>query len=202
MNSARLHRILGLSLLLPLIGWAFTGFVFLLKPGYEGAYEQLSPRYYALDKALKIEPAEGWTEVRVRKTVLGLHLLVSTGDQHLHLDPITGQERPSPDRAELERLLEDAISANPERYGTLEEAISDGYVTSTGVELSLDWNKLTLRQTGRDTQIIGLLYKIHYLQWLGVKPANIALGVAGLCCLLLLVYCGVRIYAQGRRSEP
>ena len=45
----RLHRSVGLVLLLPFLGWAITGFVFFVKPGYEGAYETLQPKTYPLD---------------------------------------------------------------------------------------------------------------------------------------------------------
>ena len=35
MGTRRAHRMLGLILLLPICGWAVTGFVFFIKPGYE-----------------------------------------------------------------------------------------------------------------------------------------------------------------------
>ena len=73
--SRRLHRLLGMALLLPMLGWAATGVVFFTKPGYEAAYEQLQPRLYPVESGAAV-PADGeWQEVRVLRTVLGDHLL-------------------------------------------------------------------------------------------------------------------------------
>jgi uncharacterized iron-regulated membrane protein len=45
MRVRNLHRIIGIALLLPFFGWAITGMVFFIKPGYAGAYEILTPRH-------------------------------------------------------------------------------------------------------------------------------------------------------------
>ena len=45
MRARILHRIIGIALLLPFFGWAITGMVFFIKPGYAGAYEILTPRH-------------------------------------------------------------------------------------------------------------------------------------------------------------
>ena len=42
MPARLLHKIIGVVLLLPLLGWAATGAIFFIKPGYAGAYEQLA----------------------------------------------------------------------------------------------------------------------------------------------------------------
>ena len=42
MKIRKLHRIIGLILLLPFFGWAITGFIFFLKPGYAGAIKSFS----------------------------------------------------------------------------------------------------------------------------------------------------------------
>jgi len=52
MNSYRLHKIIGLVLILPMLGWTFTGLIFFIKPGYKGAYEQLALKTYPLEKNL------------------------------------------------------------------------------------------------------------------------------------------------------
>lgn len=49
MKTRKLHRVIGLVMLLPLFGWAITGFIFFLKPGYEGAYELLQLKTYSVD---------------------------------------------------------------------------------------------------------------------------------------------------------
>ncbi len=70
--------------------------------------------------------------------------------------------------------------------------------TDTGVEVTLDWNRVTLQQKGRDTDRIDRLYKVHYLQWTGVKGIDRALGFAGLSLVLVLTAFGVRL-ALGRK---
>lgn len=39
-----MHRLLGIVLLLPMLGWAGTGLVFFVKPGYDAAYGELKVR--------------------------------------------------------------------------------------------------------------------------------------------------------------
>src|SRR5689334_11127953 len=122
MKVRKLHRVLGIVLLLPFLGWAATGFVFFLKPGYAGAYESLPVRTYPLSGPCAVRPAEGWLEVRCLRTVLGPHLLARTGEGWQQLDPLApenGQPRPRPTEAEIRLLLEDAFRANPQRYGSL-----------------------------------------------------------------------------------
>jgi len=43
-------------MLLPFAGWAVTGAIFFIKPGYGPAYESLSIKTYPLDKPLAINP--------------------------------------------------------------------------------------------------------------------------------------------------
>ena len=54
----KLHRIAGIVMLLPLIGWAVTGAVFFLKPGYAGAYETLPVKSYPFETEIKLTPDE------------------------------------------------------------------------------------------------------------------------------------------------
>ena len=56
MNIRTLHKIIGLLLFVPLVIWAMTGAVFLIKPGYEQAYEKLVVKTYPLNRAVKLEP--------------------------------------------------------------------------------------------------------------------------------------------------
>lgn len=193
MKIRRLHRVTGLVMLLPLLGWAATGFVFFLKPGYEGAYEMLAVKTYPLSRRYEIEPGADWTEVRILRTRLGDHLLARTPAGRLHLDPATMRPRPTPSESEVRDLLTDAFSANPARYG-VPGSIANGVVTtSTGIEVGLDWESLALSQKGPDTDRIDALYRIHYLQWTGVKWLDRALGLAGLVLLIALSLIGLRL---------
>jgi hypothetical protein len=198
----KLHRVIGLLLLLPFMGWILTGFVFFLKPGYSGAYELLQPRTYPLAEAVTLRPAPGWLEFRYCQTVLGPHLLVRTVQGWQQLDPATWAVRPLPPPAEVERLVADALAQNPARYGQI-TAVTDSTVsTSTGVQIGLNWPRLSLQQTGTDTRLIDRLYKIHYLQWTGVKAVDTVLGGAGLVLVLALSLLGLRLACKPKPKVP
>ena len=205
MTSRRLHRIVGVLLMLPMIGWALTGFVFFVKPGYGGAYEMLAVKTYPLEGAAPIGlgPAtqaelRSWLEYRVLKTVLGDHLLVRTPAGWQQLDPTTLQPRPMPQVDAVRELVADAFSANPQRYGRISQVTDNVVITSTGVEVTLDWNGLGLQQRGRDTDRIDRLYKVHYLQWTGVKQIDRVLGLAGLSLVVVLTLLGASLAFRQR----
>src|SRR5215831_9344599 len=190
MRARTLHRIIGVILLLPFLGWAATGFVFFLKPGYAGAYEILTPKTYPLTGAASISPDSDWLEYRYFRTVMGEHLIARTEKGWAQLDPRDKQPKPAPTRAEIELLLKDAFTANPSRYGEISDISGYTARTSTGVEVTLDWNRLALQQRGRDTDRIDLLYRIHYLQWTGIKTLDRALGLSGLTLVIVLTGLG------------
>lgn len=198
MNLTKAHRVLGLILLLPLLGWITTGLVFLIQPGYAGAYEQLSPKLYPLDNSNFITPQNIWTEVRLVQTILGEHLLVRANGQWQHLDPKSQKIQPPPNAEQLALLLSDAISVNTERYGHIDKRAGEFYVTSTDIKLSVNWNTLSIHQEGNDTRLINTLYKIHYLQWLPSSTVNTLVGTFALVLLALLVCFGVIAYLARR----
>ena len=208
MNVRRLHRVLGLILLLPILGWAVTGFIFFVKPGYGPAYAMLRVRTLELEPGsgsalttLRREP--GWLEMRALRTVLGDHLLVRNESGWSQLDPATFAPRPLPAAKDLRALIEDAIAADPAhepRYGSIAslESREDGSgtataTTSTGVTIDLDWATLSLSQSGRDTRRIDRLYRIHYLQWTGIKTVDRVVGITGLVALVGLAFFGLRL---------
>jgi hypothetical protein len=198
MNVRRLHRLLGLVLLLPLVGWAVTGLVFFIKPGYKDAYAPLHIRELPLDRAALPPAQEGWLEARALRTVLGPHLLVRTGSGWSHLDPDTLRARALPDEAGIRALLRDALASDPGRYGEITSVVrhddsTAAATTTTGVAIDLDWTTLGLSQSGPDTRRIDALYRIHYLQWTGIGAVDRVLGVAGLGSLVALALLGLRL---------
>ena len=201
------HRVLGLILLLPILGWAATGVVFFIKPGYGAAYGGLTVRALPLESYSMPEPRPGWLEVRALRTVLGDHVLVRRETGWTHLDARTLEPRELPDEATIRRLLQDAVVGDRARYGEigpiarLEGGMpSASAETTTGVEIALDWSTMHLSQSGRDTRRIDALYRVHYLQWTGVGPLYRVLGVAGLTALVALAVLGVRLAFGDRRS--
>ena len=172
--------------------------MFFIKPGYQGAYEQLSVKTYPLSQPITIIPQDNWQEVRVVKTVLGEHLIVKANNKSQHLDPTTLLAMPEPTTLQLETLINDAFTDNQARYGDI--ISTDGLTakTNTGVEVVLNWSSLRLSQQGQDTQLINLLYQVHYLQWTPFKELNQVVGIFGLILLISLTVLGVRIYLKQR----
>ncbi len=67
-GTRRFHRLLGLVLLLPILGWAATGLVFFTKPGYAQAYAGIQIRL--VDRILGVVRLA----CRVALAVLGVRL--------------------------------------------------------------------------------------------------------------------------------
>ena len=189
MITRKQHRLLGGILLLPFIAWSLTGVFFLVRPAYEQAYSVLSPKTYSADQ-INISAQPEWQEVRLLKTVLGLHLLVKQEGGWQQLDPDSLEVRATPVEADLVSFVEDAISQDTLRYGELLPGESDPFRTSTGVTIAVNWDSLSLYQQGLDTRWIDRIYRIHYLQWTGIAFLDTILGVAGLLLLLLMTVTG------------
>lgn len=187
----RVHRIIGIVLIIPFFSWALTGLVFFIKPGYEGAYAVLAPRTYPLSTQLQLTPGPDWLETKYLRTILGDHLLVRTRSGWSNLDPANNQPRNLPSQDDVRKLIEDAFTANPSRYGQIASVNGNTVVTTTGVEVTLYWNTMSLQQKGRDTDRIDLLYRIHYLQWTGVKSIDRLVGMVGIALVMVLTSLGV-----------
>ena len=194
MKTRSLHRILGLVMLLPLTGWAITGAAFFIKPGYAGAYEMLQVKTYPLEANITVQADPSWIEVRLLKTIIGEHLLVRTTSGWLHLEPFTMRPQTEPSAEEIHALVTDAFSTNPSRYGQISTIEGTTVTTDTGIRIELDWSRLALTQRGKDTDRIDLLYKIHYLQWTGVKTIDKVLGALGIILVILLSGLGARLF--------
>lgn len=193
MTPRSVHRALGITMLLPLLAWAITGAIFFIKPGYGGAYESLAVRTYPLTTNVSVPASADWREVRLVKTVLGDHLIVRGTLGWSQLDPVTLQPRPAPTESDIRALLTDAFAGNPSRYGDFSSVDGSTITTSTGVTVTLDWNRLSLSQRGRDTDRIDAIYKVHYLQWTGIESVDKVVGGVGLVCLVALSAFGVRL---------
>ena len=197
MTTRSLHRLIGLVMLLPFIGWALTGAFFFLKPGYGGAYEMLPVKTYPIESNISLQPDPSCTEIRLIKTILGEHLLARTAKGWMNLDPQTRAPKPEPSADDLEALLLDAFSSNPGRYGKVVSISGNRATTDTGVRVQLDWNRLALTQTGKDTDRIDALYKVHYLQWTGIASVDKVLGALGILLVLALSLLGARLFFSG-----
>jgi hypothetical protein len=193
MTARRLHRLAGLVLLLPMLGWATTGAIFFLKPGYDEAYSPLAVKTHPIGAPLTVNAPADWLEVRYLRTALGPHLLARTTTGWRQLDPVTLAPRPAPGEADVRTLLTEAIADNPSRYGAITAIDGSTATTATGARLSLDWNRLSLSQRGLDTDRIDWFYKVHYLQWTGIAVVDGVLGLTGLALIVVLSLLGARL---------
>ena len=90
-------------------------------------------------------------------------------------------------------LVAAAIAVDPERYGTIVRRDGESFVTTTGVRVGFDWQRLMLSQEGHDTRRIDRLYRIHYLQWTGVPAIDRPFALLGLAGLVALAIVGLRL---------
>lgn len=185
----KLHKYLGLVMLLPFIAWAITGVFFFFKPGYKEAYQRLEIKLYPLESSITLPNNHDWLEVRQLKSILGEHVLVKNEEGWQQLNPKTLNKRNKPTIAEINLLINDAISSNTERYGTIASIDEFSISTSENVNIQLNWQNMSLRQKGADTEFINTIYNIHYLRWTGIELVDKFLGVIGL--LLVVVLAGV-----------
>lgn len=202
----KLHAYVGLALLLPLFIWSVTGAVFILKPGYQGAFEQLEVKTYPLNKSLALPVKAPWLAAEYKRTLLGWHLLVvDASGKRLHLQPQTFVEQPPPFLEAVKKLLDDSIAVNAERYGKVETITLDGEDyrawTTTNVELQLNWSTLELRQSGGDSRFINRLYRMHYLQWTPKTTLNKALALGALLLLLVMCFISLRMLVSKHNWE-
>ena len=193
MRTRTVHRLIGIILLIPFVGWAITGLVFFIKPGYTEAYELLTPKFYPINKQVLISENPNWLEVRYLRTILGDHLLVRTDSGWMNLNPEDKRPRPAATDDETRRLVQDAFSMNPKRYGQIVSVNGNSVTTDTGVVVTIDWDRMSLQQTGKDTKWIDSLYRIHYLQWTGVRSIDRVVGVTGIALVLLLTGLGASL---------
>ena len=198
MRARTVHRIIGITLMIPMICWALTGLVFFIKPGYRGAYEVLTPKLYPINNQASINAESNWLEVRYLRTILGDHLLVRTEAGWTNLNPGDKRARPTPTDDDIRKLLQDAFTANPQRYGQIASIDGNTVKTNTGVMVTIDWNTMSLQQTGRDTRLIDGLYRIHYLQWTGIKSIDRLFGLTGITLVLFLTGFGAYLVVKRR----
>lgn len=186
----KLHKYLGLVMLLPFIAWACTGVFFFFKPGYQEAYQPLSVKYYPIKNQIAFPLDQAITDVRQVRTVLGSHLLLKNEEGWRQVSVSDYNDIPEPTEQQVRSLINDAIASNKARYGDINLIDGIEVHTTTGVKITLNWQQMTLRQYGEDTDLINTIYNIHYLRWTGNKTIDQYLGVIGLILVVLLAGIG------------
>lgn len=75
----------------------------------------------------------------------------------------------------------------------------DKVATDIGVEVTVDWNRPSLQQKGKDTDRIDLLYKAHYLQWTSVTFIDRMVRIAGIVLMSALTTLGAWLAFKRKR---
>jgi len=198
MKHRRLHRLIGMIMILPFLAWASTAIFFLVRPGYSEAYAPLVLATEAMPARILLPPIDpAWHELRYLSSVLGEHLLVRNDKGWQHLDARSGEVFPPPDATATRQLLQAAMAADPSRYGEIERLDGLQARSSTGVEISINWHQFSATQVGRDRRWIDRMYDIHYLRWTGFAAFDRAFGLFGLTLLIFMTWTGTRLLFSG-----
>jgi len=214
----RFHRMIGLTLVLPLLLWVFTGLLFHVKHRYGEAYEALAvPRAVEPDWSLaRISPAQvidrGLAEAPLVLDVHPSGRLVYYGElggAPVAVDAVSGAtlDTATPQEARAWVAAALAKSPNAQRYGseigsepskassarTRSEnpALTLRFSGAKTVRVDLITGEIT--QTGALNDFIDATYRVHYLQWTPWSWLNIALVLASIPLVLVLAATGMRM---------
>ena len=198
MTARNWHRYVGIFILPMLLLWALTGVFFLYKPGYSKAYGTLEIVTYPVDESLAYSSEPGWHQYRILQTALGKQLLVNDGNGWEQRDVKAAWLPTKPSEAQIKTIVEDAIKFDPNRYGEIVFISGAKVMTSTGVEITLDWHQMKLTQRGSDTRLISWLYDLHSLRWLDNDCLNRVLGSIGGVLLVVLSILGLVSWLTSR----
>lgn len=209
-----LHRILGLVLLAPLLVWTATGFLFLIKPGWAGAYEMLDAMSaQSLPLANLIAPNDLRTSAEVTRlelgaTVLGPVYRVRMGNETQLFNATSSQVLSPLDEPAVLAVAQDAAARamSQARYGQAIETTllpNEGVVRfSGGATVRVGRNDLSLSQSGPDTEWINRIYELHYLRWTGVALLDRIAAVAALVGVWVLAAVGLVLLRRGSKRTP
>lgn len=201
----RLHRWIGLALAVPFFTWTVTGLLFLVKPGWGGAYETLSAeRDEPIDLrgvSLPVAVASSALRADLVSTAIGPVWRVRTPSGPLLVRDGRVVSPLSVDDAKA--LARDAASRSqvPARYGEVEWAqplrdfVAVRFVG--GAMVRVDRDELRIEQSGRDTSRIDWLYRVHYLQWTGIDAFDRALAIAAIVATWALTALGLTLLVRG-----
>ncbi|MDQ3369119.1 MAG: PepSY domain-containing protein [Myxococcota bacterium] len=216
MSWARVHRWLGIGLVVLLAVWSITGLLFHLKPGWDRAYDQLSAerRASSLQLAgvapvgtLRASAADAAiVRVELFDTALGALYRITTTQGTELVDATTGLPWPPLDAAAARTLASDAITRSPHRdaYGAITDVVLDEQVArlrfASGAVVEVGRRDARISQRGPDTDRIDWLYRIHYLQWTGHRGVDRVLSLLGLALIWAVLVPGIVLFVRRVRG--
>jgi uncharacterized iron-regulated membrane protein len=214
-----LHRLIGITMALPLFLWIVTGILFNVKYRYSEAYETLALKTSLTSDAWKdahVPPGELVSSGRLdgsNRLSLFMHpskIPAYAGVRDgvpVALNAVTGEDIPAAMEDELKHWADDAVGQSPNaaRYGAIVKR-SDGMRLSslTGVQdpamvfeysegktVTVDRITGEMSQTGKLNDWIDWTYRVHYLQWTPWHWVNIALVLIAVPLTLTLAMSGL-----------
>lgn len=194
MSWARVHRWLALVLVVFLFIWTATGLLFHLKPGWGRAYDMLSAE------------RPGNSEERF-DSAIGPLIRTSSESGETLLDAQTHEKLPPLSQENARRLVDDALSRSPYRadYGEVTSSwVTDREVRfryHSGAVVSIGRSDARISQHGPDTDRIDWLYRIHYLQWTGIKSIDRVLAIVGLLLVWAVAIPGLVLFVRALRRR-
>ncbi|MFI5197438.1 MAG: hypothetical protein ACHQJD_02365 [Thermoanaerobaculia bacterium] len=227
----RFHRLLGLSLVLPLALWISTGLLFHVKHRYAEAYETLQvpargeadlsrftvsaaraaatgffdkgcvPRF-----ALRPDGRGAWFG---RKNLKGVAVDAETGEllgaeeEEISSEWGLAAVRASKYASRYGRVVAQQPSKNPRSSSlTLSRNPSLDLSFSGGKTVTIDRLTGEIAQTGALNDWIDFTYRVHYLQWTPWKAVNVGLVLAAVPLVLALAATGLKMaLGRGRMGE-
>ncbi len=191
-------------LVIPLVVWTVTGLLFHLKPGWSRAYDMLDPERPGMVHLDRLTLPANVTHVEAFATAIGPLARVTTdkGDELYDLDSGTRRSPLSIDVAQA--LAVDAIKRSKfaASYGDCAKVTSTETSVklecSDGPTIEVGRNDARISQRGPDTDRIDWLYRIHYLQWTGMKTFDKIFALVGLGLVWLVMIPGIVLFVRRR----
>jgi len=188
----KLQKLTGLILAVPLLVMAITGLFLIPQPKSVSTGNIIELKKYPITRKFTIIPHSFWQSYSVLRTVLGYHLIVKTDTGYVNLDPVTFEKKNKPNEEFLRALVNDALSINRHKFGTVVKTDGVNFVTNTGFKLKLDWNKLEIIRKTRPRTFRNLLLRIHRFEWTGDKQIDrgliFATGLLAMIFSLLTIW--------------
>jgi len=214
-----LHRLIGITMAIPLFLWIVTGVLFNVKYRYAEAYEPIALKTASTDAAWSgalVSPGELVSSGKLdgdSRISLFMHPSkypayagVRSGTP-VAVNAVTGEYISEAMEEELKHWADDAVGLSPNaaRYGAIVKRSSGKRMSAlTGVEdpaivfeysegkiVTVDRLTGEMSQTGTLNDWIDWTYRVHYLQWTPWRWINILLVIIAVPLTLGLAFSGL-----------
>jgi uncharacterized iron-regulated membrane protein len=211
-----LHRLIGITMTIPLLVWIVTGILFQVKYRYSEAYEPIGLKTPSVWSEAHVSPSElvnsgkmdagAKLELFTHPSKVPAYAGVHSG-MPVAVNAGTGEYIPEATEEEMKHWADDAVelSHNAARYGAIIKR-SDGkrlsaltgvqdpamvFEYSEGKTVTVDRITGEMSQTGKINDWIDWTYQLHYLQWTPWRAINIALMIIAVPLTFALALSGL-----------